>query len=277
MSLVGKLFKYGFAALGALLLLSALGGIWVAEIPMTLAFGWIAFLLRSLGSVSWAPLEFVRAAVVGTVLFFGTDRAMAWLATRAGFEWSRRSTGFALGLLFVCFLACMSTFGIAHHVAWLATQPEPLLEGRGLPGFRRLHLRTICRELFVMQDAERWSATRLTVEALIHDERLEKMPLSEMFRPVVLTNDAGAPTLLAFLPRDPVRAVLEKGVWCTPETQSQELNDDALLDPLAFLNRQLQPDGGADAGLVDGGPAAAALDGGSPEDGGTAPASDAGR
>jgi hypothetical protein len=122
------------AVLVVLPCIGSLGAMWLFELPMVLATGWIRFLVRVLPKVSVRPAAVVEAVVVLTALGVGLHRFMCWLwpqlraqaqDTRA---WPVRWSVSILSLLVLLFLATMATVGIGHHVGWMASGRAPLVE-----------------------------------------------------------------------------------------------------------------------------------------------------
>ena len=117
-----------------LLITGGLGMVFVFEVPITLAFGWIAFLGRVLPQMQPSLSGIVVAGVLAAaVLYLGQ-----WLAgsfynrppttEAAGRRWPLRWTLLGLGGLVLVFCLTIASAGIIHQVGWLASSEQRLIQ-----------------------------------------------------------------------------------------------------------------------------------------------------
>lgn len=109
------------------------GGEWAVQLPITIAFGWVFYLIKTLPkvSVNWgAVLLFILTVGLAGGLGHGFCR---WLWKGTGHEepWRRRWTASGLAIVLVMFAAGMAVTGIAHQTGWLIRSPEPLTHSSG--------------------------------------------------------------------------------------------------------------------------------------------------
>ncbi|HEX8703649.1 MAG TPA: hypothetical protein VF815_32735 [Myxococcaceae bacterium] len=114
--------------------IGSFGAMWLAEVPIVLATGWISFLARVIPEVSVRPGPVVEAVLVLAALGVGLHHFMRWLWPQLRAQeqeprpWPVRWSVSILSLLVLLFLATMATVGIGHHVGWLASGRAPLTE-----------------------------------------------------------------------------------------------------------------------------------------------------
>lgn len=113
------------------LLLVGGGGIFLLEIPVALAFGWIRFLRENLAMMELNPLLWAEAAGCVVALGLGGHWFARWLygemAPTAVQPWRPGWTIAGLGAVLLLFIAGIATIGITHQTAWLFTAKGPLL------------------------------------------------------------------------------------------------------------------------------------------------------
>ncbi|WP_434384699.1 hypothetical protein [Melittangium boletus] len=181
-----------------------LGQVWWLSALLTLAFGWLSFLGRVLPQVQWRWDSLAATLAVGAALGVGSHlflRALwrRWHASGAP-AWPVRWSVSLLALLVLLFAATMATVGAAHHVGWLLTTREPLVES----SWARMKQRASERD-----EAERLCRfAGLQSQAGVAPERLAAVLLGlpdtqdAAERWFVLPGPPEAPGLLVF-PRDP--------------------------------------------------------------------------
>ena len=139
----GRLLLYGLLGLVLLILVgpSFYGPI---ELMLTLPFGWIHFLARTVPRIHWNWDLIGMAVVCVALILAGTQWFATWLTrsiqlargTTGGWQWPWKWTWCGLVLLLVGFLVGMSVGGIVHQAGWITASPEPLMERKGFPAER---------------------------------------------------------------------------------------------------------------------------------------------
>ena len=147
-------------AIGILLLffavISVLGTLFVFQVPITLAFGWIAFLARVLPkmqpSLSGAVVAGVLAAVVVCLgqWLAGSFYNRPETAEAGGRRWPLRWTLLGLGGLVLVFGLTIASAGIIHQTGWLASSKQSWIESSwDTPRFR---LGQLCSRINAVSD-----------------------------------------------------------------------------------------------------------------------------
>ena len=122
---------WALALLVVLVLITASGLVFLVEIPVLIATGWIRFLRETVASVEFNPLLLAE----GVLVTLGAGLLAHWLATwlhgalaPAGAQrWRVRWTVLGLVGLLLLFVAGIATIGLSHQVAWLAARTDPIL------------------------------------------------------------------------------------------------------------------------------------------------------
>jgi hypothetical protein len=129
-----KVVRVGFAifaifAIGSFLV--CVGGVFIAEIPWTIATGWLPFLGRVVPQVRPDPLTVLTALVSGVAATVGVDVMAAWLYPTlrgdASQRWKPRWTAFVVMLVVTLFLAGTAMVGMIHQSGWIVRSKEPMI------------------------------------------------------------------------------------------------------------------------------------------------------
>jgi hypothetical protein len=130
MRIVGLILKWVGILFVVLLVLSG-GGIFLVEIPVILAFGWIGFLRDNLATMEVNPLLWAEAAGCIVALGLGGHWFARWLygemTPGAVQPWRPGWTVAGLAALLLLFIAGIATIGITHQTAWVFTAKEPFI------------------------------------------------------------------------------------------------------------------------------------------------------
>jgi len=114
------------------LLVVGAGGMFLLEIPLRLAFGWIAFLRDNVMAMEMNWLLVAEAVACAVLLGIGGHFFARWLfrhmAPAGDLAWRPAWTVAGLGAILLLFVAGIATIGITHQAAWLFTDKTPLLE-----------------------------------------------------------------------------------------------------------------------------------------------------
>jgi hypothetical protein len=127
---------YVLCTLGALVALGVLTIMdpWLFQVPWHLVTGWYAFIARVFPQITWRWGAIVQTVFVGAGLGVGTHYLLRWLwrqrhARQDGSpDWPVRWSVSLVSLLVLLFLATMASVGIGHHVGWLSSSRDPLIE-----------------------------------------------------------------------------------------------------------------------------------------------------
>lgn len=123
---VVKLLAYVLGVLFVLAFLVGNGMAFLVTVPVVLAFGWVVYVTEVLPEVQLNPAALAEAGVVLAVLAGGVHAFARWLAHERGGAWSVARTGGLLAGVMLMFVVSIASAGVAHQVAWLAS--EDLLE-----------------------------------------------------------------------------------------------------------------------------------------------------
>jgi len=112
-----------------ILLVLALLGPWLIQIPLLLIFGWFGFLRDNLTALQPNPRLLTEALLCVIALGAGSHYFCRWLYAAmvpdgAG-AWRARWTVMGVGLLFLLFAAGIGIIGLTHQAAWLIGSKEP--------------------------------------------------------------------------------------------------------------------------------------------------------
>lgn len=124
---------YGLVGLVILLFLGCLGVPFLAEIPLTLAFGWVAFLYRVVPRVSVSVSGLATLFVCLAGVSVGTHALLNWLAREmrapGALAWRAKWSAQVVAVVVLMFVAGIGAAGVVHQAGWLLTMPEPWLRG----------------------------------------------------------------------------------------------------------------------------------------------------
>lgn len=113
-----------------ILVVVAVVGDWVIQLPFYLAFGWFGFLRDNLVALQPNPGLLTEALLCLIALGVGSHYFCRWLYAAmvpgAAGGWRTRWTAMGLGLLFLLFAAGVGIIGLTHQAAWLIGAKEPL-------------------------------------------------------------------------------------------------------------------------------------------------------
>ena len=131
MRIIGLILKWVGIVFIVLLVLSA-GAVFMVEIPVVLALGWIRFLRDNVATMEVNPLLWAEAAGCIVALGFGGHWFARWLygemAPGAAQPWRPGWTVAGLAGVLLLFVAGIATIGITHQAAWLFTAKEPFIK-----------------------------------------------------------------------------------------------------------------------------------------------------
>lgn len=106
-------------------------GVFLIEIPFTLAFGWIGFLFDITESAEVNYGLLIEGAVVVAALAVGGHYFARWLygalQPSAHGPWRTRWTAGGLALVLLLFVAGIATIGLSHQTAWLFMRTDPII------------------------------------------------------------------------------------------------------------------------------------------------------
>jgi hypothetical protein len=131
-----RLVEIGVVLSVFLVLVCLAGCLFPFQILYYLAVGWAYYLYRIVPEVqvSWSGVA--TAAVCLALLAVGLHRFLGWLYTGRGEslaeparQWPARWTAAMLGVVVLMFVSGIAAVGVTHQTAWLATSPEPILDG----------------------------------------------------------------------------------------------------------------------------------------------------
>jgi hypothetical protein len=126
-----------------LFILACLGMAAPGDALVSLAVGWVFYLIRVLPQVqvSWPGVLTAAACLAG--LAFGLHRLLGSLFP----PWPARRTAVLLGLVVLMFVAGITGVGIAHQTAWLLTSPEPFLHSSMRDAVARIQLQNNLKQV----------------------------------------------------------------------------------------------------------------------------------
>jgi hypothetical protein len=131
---IGCLTIFILCVVSFFLLVTGLGP---TEPLIALAFGWVAFLIRTLPEITWNWDIMGLAVLCVVIILFLSHRLLVWLVSRVAaasgksWQWHWKWTWCGLSAVFVFFLVGMSVGGMVHQIGWLMTSREPLYEVKG--------------------------------------------------------------------------------------------------------------------------------------------------
>lgn len=125
-----------FLVIPFLFFLGLVGAISSLEPPLILAFGWIAFLGRTLPKISWNWDVIGMGLMCVALILFLAHRFLTWFvknvaAASVSWRWPWKWTWCGLSAVMIFFLVGMATGGIAHQIGWIITSPDPWFEVKG--------------------------------------------------------------------------------------------------------------------------------------------------
>jgi hypothetical protein len=125
------------------------GAGFVAQIPFTLAFGWVSYLGRVVPKLNPDPASVATAVACLLGVVFGGHAFLKWLyaATDPRREpiseprrWPWKWTLMLTGLVVLMFASGIAVTGMAHQTGWLLRSPEPLTKNSRALSVSRIHL-----------------------------------------------------------------------------------------------------------------------------------------
>ena len=122
---IGLLLVFG-------LFLAVDGFLFLAELPLTLAFGWPVYLYRIVPQLKPDPWSVVSAIVCLVALVLGSHAFLRWLYAASSTEprqWPWKRTLQLVGLVVLMFVSGIAVTGMIHQTGWLIRSREPLVEG----------------------------------------------------------------------------------------------------------------------------------------------------
>ncbi len=217
MSRVSKVLGWGFVTFFGLVFLLTTGQMWMFQVPFLLVVGWWKFLLDVLPEVTFRWGAIAETVAVGAVLGVGTHLFLRRLWRRLRPEvadagpWPVRWSVSLVALIVLLFSATMATVGIGHHVGWLASSREPVVESSWWFNPLRMGWASteVCKYALSLSRSG-VSDGQVGRELLQNGELREKAEL----RHVVLQRGPGGEVGFLVFPRDPVTLERVGGVRC---------------------------------------------------------------
>lgn len=243
--LILKVFLWAFVVFViSILFITFFTSVWILQAPVLLAVGWIVFLNDVLPDVTFRWEALVETGVVVTVLGLGSHLFLSWLwrqsrtAEAQASPWPARWSLSLLAMLVLLFGATMSTVGVAHHLGWLVTSPEPLVRSSFFlsSGWARGQGRQLCLEALGVVSKDTPDARIMGL--LLRTEGLQE--LAERF--VVLRwRDVKDARGLLVLPREGWLREQSGGVRCGGGLVGEELLDADQVTKLLAEQDALRP------------------------------------
>jgi prepilin-type N-terminal cleavage/methylation domain-containing protein len=100
-------------------------GVWILEVPFTLALGWVTHLWRVTPKLNPDPWTVGTALLCLAGVTVGSHYFLRWVA---GSEllWPWKRTLRIVGLIVLMFVSGIAVVGMIHQTSWLVRSPEPL-------------------------------------------------------------------------------------------------------------------------------------------------------
>jgi hypothetical protein len=202
------LFRAGVVLGGFFFLVVFVGGmgaVWLMEVPILLAVGWIPFIVRVFPEVTLNIPAILETVLVVAVLGVGSHLFLRWLWQQLRAQqgeaspWPVRWSVSALALLVLLFLATMATVGIGHHLGWLASSRDPLVQSDWLFRTSQWSTPSLCDKALALA-REGVSDAEIPRMLLTQEETREK---AEQMHVVIQRKEGSKETVLVFS-RDPV-------------------------------------------------------------------------
>jgi hypothetical protein len=212
-----KVVGWVLCALFVMSFFICMGREWLIQVPLTLALGWVAFLLRVVPEMTWRWGAIAETVAVGAVLGVGTHLFLRRLWRQLRPEeaearpWPVRWSASLVALIVLLFCATMATVGIGHHVGWLASSREPLAQSswRFLPSRMRWENEELCEK--AQELSKSGVSDAKLVQVLLWDEKTRA--LAERLYVVPWKGTGGEAGFLVF-PRDPISRGWADAVRC---------------------------------------------------------------
>lgn len=210
-----KVVGWVFITLFVMSVFICMGREWLIQVPLTLALGWVAFLLRVVPEVTWRWGAIAETVGVVAVLGVGSHlflrRLWRQLRPEDASPWPVRWSASLVALIVLLFCATMATVGIGHHVGWLASSREPLAQSswRFLPGRMRWDNEELCEKARALSKSGVPDAR--IFQALLADEKARDR--AERLYVVPWKGPGGEAGFLVF-PRDPITRGWADAVRC---------------------------------------------------------------
>ena len=211
---LGRVLAGGLGVGVVALLLLGLGVTWPVEVLWLLGTGWARFLGEVVPRMDLHEDAIAEALGVAGALAVGLHLFLRglWRQVHAGLSearpWPVRWSLSLLALLVLLFGATMSTVGLAHHVGWLFSSPEPLTRSSWpfAPRLEEEPAEQLC------QGIRRLSADGVPDERILAAV-LREPSLRPLFEQLEVLPWKGAGGFLVF-PRDPLTRARSPGARC---------------------------------------------------------------
>ncbi|MHB8874354.1 MAG: hypothetical protein ACYC8T_11760 [Myxococcaceae bacterium] len=201
-----------------LVVLVSFGAPFIVQVPLLLAFGWVAFLASVASGISLNLEALGTAGLVLVATAWGGHRLAVWLSRqlRPGETptsppaWKARHTLATVGVVGLLFANGTAVLGSIHQVGWLFASEEPWVTSSWrfrLPS----RLENNCARIWFGAKEKPVSASREDV-----DEALSGMATEEFHVLAITRPDGGVSAVVAF-PRDPIVRQEHGLSVCTPE------------------------------------------------------------
>lgn len=211
------------------LFVGATGAVFIVEVPLVVAFGWLFYPARVAPMITLNPYALGGFTLVLVAAALGAHAFLRWLCAHLTppRRWRGRDTGALVTGLILLFVVSMASTGIAHQVGWVITSDAPLLRSSwdGLSPVEQAKARKRCEEL--RRGLGGTSAFALA-NVPAGDASFHYVPLTAV--------GEGVGEVLIFR-RDPGGRRTFAGVRCTPD-RSVDLDEKGVLDTLAALRKR---------------------------------------
>jgi hypothetical protein len=161
-------------------------GIGVADLTITVLFGWISFIRDVWPRISWDFGSILTVILCSALILFLGHWFLDWLsrgiASAKGktFRWPMKWTACAFGAIALCFLIGMAVAGAAHQIGWIAENDEPLYEQRP----RAIeHYREVQEMRYMLAGCLNGTDTVQSLRACVQDAMKERRGRSSYHRP----------------------------------------------------------------------------------------------
>ena len=244
MKMLGKVLKWAALTFFGALLLLGFGLTWPLEVLVFMGTGWARFLARVLPQVHLNGLALAEALVVLAVLAGGLHLFLGrlwrrWHEAMPGARpWPVRWSASLVALLILLFGATMASVGMAHHVGWMVTSPEPLVRSswRFVPSLMEQRAESLCRE------AWQWVELRGPVNRIVSN-MLQAPGTAASFEQwaVIVWRDETGETSVVVFARDPIIREHSASLRCGPAGKVEVLP----AEELSRVLETIQAGGGA--------------------------------
>jgi hypothetical protein len=104
------------------------GMVWIFEVPMKLAVGWVAYLNRIERQIEPDLMHVTSAGVCLAATAVVAHLFLRWLAATASRPWPPKRTFQVLVLVVLMFASGLAVTGLVQQTSWLIRTPEPLVK-----------------------------------------------------------------------------------------------------------------------------------------------------